>query len=251
MPEIDRRTFGRTTMDALLTFSVLETIITSDVLAADVKPITAKWLEEINTLSRDSKKNKLTQVQWQTKVEALFEKVNLPELLSYVDFKTLISKVKYPENGAKSIQAKFPQVDGLPTRLQFGHQIFAMKKGRSIVPHGHNNMATAFIVLDGSFHGRHYDRIEDQKDHVIIRPTIDRKFKAGDHSSISDDKDNIHWFKLNSDIGHVFNVRVVTNRPDGGPATGRVYVDPQGEKMSDGKILAPRMKSKDAHKKYG
>ena len=251
MAEITRRSFGRQTLDALLTFSVLEAIMTGDVLGAPIKPVAAKWLEEINMISKDTKAGKLTQVQWQAKVEQLFDQVDLPELLTYVDFKTLISKVKYPDNGAKSIQASFPEVEGLPTRLEFGHQIFAMKKGRSIVPHGHNNMATAFIVLDGKFHGRHYDRLEDQADHLLIKPTIDRIFNVGDHSSISDDNDNIHWFKLNSDIGHVFNVRILTARPKDGPATGRVYVDPDGEQLSGGRIRAPRLGSDEAHRKYG
>ena len=62
----------------------------------------------------------------------------------------------------------------MPTRLVFGHQLFALQKDRSVVPHGHDNMATAFLVLDGAFHGRHYDRLEDDKTHMILRPTIDR-----------------------------------------------------------------------------
>ncbi len=59
-------------------------------------------------------------------------------------------------------------------------------KGRSIVPHGHNNMATAFDVLKGEFHGRHFERVED----MVIEPTIDRKFGPAEASTISDYKDN-------------------------------------------------------------
>ena len=38
----------------------------------------------------------------------------------------------------------------------FGKQIFALKKDRSVVPHGHDNMCTGFIILRGSFSGKHY-----------------------------------------------------------------------------------------------
>ena len=70
-----------------------------------------------------------------------------------------------------------------------------------MVPHGHNNMATAFIILKGDFHGRHYDRLEDEQDHVIIRSTIDKQFGPGGFSTISDFKDNVHWFKATSEPG--------------------------------------------------
>src|SRR5438874_1237195 len=82
--------------------------------------------------------------------------------------------------------------------LIFGRQIFAMARGRSVVPHGHDNMATGFLVLKGTLRGRHYDRVEDHKDHYLIRPTIDRSFKPGEYSTVSDHKDNVHWFTAES-----------------------------------------------------
>ena len=97
-----------------------------------------------------------------------------------------------------------------------------MKKGRSVVPHGHDNMATGFLVLKGKFRGRHYDRVEDRSDHYIIRPTIDRVFKPGEFSTISDHKDNIHWFTAEDEAGFIFNVHVVETNPENGKRPGRV-----------------------------
>src|SRR5206468_4696834 len=111
-------------------------------------------------------------------------------------------------------------------------------KGRSVVPHGHNNMATAFLILKGDLHGRHYDRLEDQKEHVLIKPTIDRPFKPGECSTVSDYKDNVHWFQATSESAFIFNIHVLNVRPDSGEATGRVYLDPNGEKLKDGLIRA-------------
>ncbi len=113
-------------------------------------------------------------------------------LLKTLDFDRLAPGVNFPAKGAKSLPVDFSHVGGLPVKLPFGGQIFAMGKGRSVVPHGHDNMATGFLVLKGNFRGRHYDRIEDHADHYIIRPTIDREFQPGEFSTISDHKDNVH-----------------------------------------------------------
>jgi hypothetical protein len=111
-------------------------------------------------------------------------------------------------------------------------------------------MATAFLVLRGEFHGRHYDRVEDHKDHMIIRPTIDRGFEPGDYSTVSDHKDNVHWFTANSETGFIFNIHVLNVDPTA-KKNGRVYVDPNGEKLSDDRIKAPKIKSAEAFNKFG
>ena len=196
---INRRQFGRTSLEALLAYSLLETLFTHPAVAAESVPDAAvKWLKEVNTLAADVKEQRLKQVDWQKNVEELFRQIELPDLLSVLQFDALTKSAKLLDHGALSLKPKFPKVEGLSDQLVFGRQIFAMKKGGSVIPHGHNNMATAFLVLKGELHGRHYDRIEDQAEHLLIKPTIDRGFKPGETSSVSDFKDNIHWFKATS-----------------------------------------------------
>src|SRR6185369_2439827 len=103
--------------------------------------------------------------------EELLTQVNMDDLLSLIDFDRLTSNVSFAERGERSLKLSFPKVEGLHTELSFGKQIFALKKGRSVVPHGHNNMATAFLILKGDLRGRHYDRVQDETDHILIRPT--------------------------------------------------------------------------------
>ena len=98
-------------------------------------------------------------------------------------------------------------------------------------------MATAFLILKGNFRGRHYDRLEDEAEHMIIRPTIDRSFAAGEHSTVSDYKDNVHWFTATSEQAFIFNIHVMNVDPDK-KNTGRVYIDPNGEKLR-GNASAP------------
>jgi hypothetical protein len=93
--------------------------------------------------------------------------------------------------------------------------------------------------------------LEDNDETMVIRPTIDKKFGPGGHSSISDDKDNVHWFKTISDTGFIFNIHVYNVIRRKGIKTGRVYIDPDGEQLSTGRILAKKISSQEAHKKYG
>jgi hypothetical protein len=120
-----------------------------------------------------------------------------------------------------------------------------------VVPHGHDNMCTGFIVLRGDFRGRHYERVEDNKDHYLIKPTIDRTFKPGECSTISDHKDNVHWFVAQSETGFIFNIHVSGYNPENKKNASRVYIDPEGEKTSSGLIVAKKISSAECHKKYG
>ena len=167
--------------------------------------------------------------------------MDLPALLKTLDFDRMAAGVNFPAHGARSLPVDFKNVSGLPTSLVFGRQIFAMSKGRSVVPHGHDNMATGFLILKGTFRGRHYDRVEDHKDHYIIRPTIDRTFTPGECSTISDHKDNVHWFTAESDTAFIFNIHVNDTDPGNPKRPGRVYVDPLGEKLAGGLVKAPKI----------
>jgi hypothetical protein len=247
---MDRRAFGKQTLGSLLTFSLLESVMQSTALADAVRPIAAKWLAEVNQISRDLKGAKMKDLEWQQQVESLFSHVNVTEFLSYVDFAKLTADMKFRERGERSFEATFPKVEGLPTELVFGHQMFALQKDRSVVPHGHNNMATAFLILQGEFQGKHYDRLDETDDHMIIRPTIDRTFTVGECSTVSDHKDNVHWFKATSDTAYIFNIHVMNVDPSI-KRSGRVYIDPNGEKLESGLIRAEKLQSADAIKRYG
>jgi hypothetical protein len=248
MNTISRREFQQKTLGSLLTYSLLETLFAGGAFAEEVKPIAARWLAEINTLSSDLKGKKLEQVEWQAKVEELFTHVEVPELLTFIDFQKLKTFVKPKERGEQALRANLPRVEGLPTELVFGHQVFALTKGRSVPPHGHDNMATAFLILQGNFQGRHYDRLEDEPQHMIVRPTIDRRFGPGEYSTVSEFKDNVHWFEALSDEAFIFNIHVMGLHAG---RSQRLYIDPNGEKLSDNRIRAPKIDHAKANELYG
>ena len=251
MAQETRRDFNRKMLGSLMTFGLLETLYTQNLFADAVKPVVDKWVLDLQTLGQDLKDQKLKDIDFQAKLEELYKKVDLPELLKYLELDRVTKNLKYPEKGAASLGVDLSKVEGLPGKLVFGRQIFAMKKGRSVVPHGHDNMCTGFLVLRGDFIGKHYDRLDDQPSHYLIKPTIDRTFKPGETSTVSDHKDNVHWFKAESETGFIFNIHINGYNPENLKTSARVYVDPDGEKVKGGLIVAKKISSAECHKKYG
>ena len=104
-------------------------------------------------------------------------------------------------------------------------------------------------VLNASLEFEKSRNLDEDKKTMIVRPTIDRKFRPGEFSTISDDRDNVHWFKATSESGFLFNFHVLGVTP--GRRTGRVYVDPNGEKLSDDRVRVRKIKAPEAYKLFG
>jgi hypothetical protein len=247
---VSRRDFHRQALGSLVAYGLIESLFNRDLLAADVKPEVGRWLLDLHELGQDLKGQKLKDTEFQAKLEELYGRVDLPALLKRIDFDKIAETTKFPDNGAGNLGFDLGKIEGVK-QLSFGKQIFTMKKGRSVVPHGHDNMCTGFLILRGDFQGRHYDRVEDNKDHYLIKPTIDRAFKPGETSTVSDHKDNVHWFTATGETGFIFNIHVIGYDPTIKKPANRVYVDPDGEKVQGGLIKAMKMSSSECHKKYG
>jgi hypothetical protein len=251
MPIETRREFTRHALQSLTALALIEGLGAHRLFGADVQPIVDEWFKELDSISRDVHDRRTKDVEFQKALEGLYGRVDLPALLKTLDFDRMAAGVNFPALGARSLPVDFKNVSGLPTSLVFGRQIFAMSKGRSVIPHGHDNMATGFLILKGTLRGRHYDRIEDHKDHYIVRPTIDRTFTPGQCSTISDHKDNVHWFQAESDSAFIFNIHVNDTDPGNPKRPGRVYVDPLGEKLAGGLVKAPKISYGKANQMYG
>jgi hypothetical protein len=61
----------------------------------------------------------------------------------------------------------------------------------------------------------------------------------------------VHWFLALDEPAFIFNIHVMGINPDNTEPTGRIYLDPNGEKLKGGLIRAKRIESDDAHKLYG
>jgi hypothetical protein len=247
-----RREFAGDALRSLTAVVLIEGLWSRRLLGDDVRPIVDHWFKELEAISRDVHDHRVKDVEFQESLERLYRRVDLASLLKTIDFDRLAAGASFPAKGARSLPVDFAHVGGLSVKTAFGRQIFAMAKGRSVVPHGHNNMATGFLVLKGDFRGRHYDRVEDHSDHYIIKPTIDRTFRPGEFSTISDHRDNVHWFtNVLKEPAFLFNIHVTHTDLGNTRNPGRVYVDPNGEKLSGGLIKAPKITYGKANQLYG
>ena len=76
-----RRAFNGKLLGSLLTFGLVETLLTRDLLAADAKPLIGKWVVELSELCQSVKEHKVKDTDWQAKIEELYKRCDLPELV--------------------------------------------------------------------------------------------------------------------------------------------------------------------------
>jgi hypothetical protein len=206
------------------------------------------WLSELDKMCRDLGRKTLTQVEWQDAIVGLFRRIDRTELVRKIDLDRLVADTRLPPDRAETKRFRLPGVEGQP---RFGTQIFALGRGRAIVPHGHRNMVSMHYVLGGDFHVRHFDRGDEQDGRFPLRPTIDKRFSPGDASTISDQRDNVHWFVCESERGYTLDVVVDALEPGRAPYE-ILYLDPdRAERRGDGTLRARRIHVEDAFRRYG
>src|SRR5262249_33497292 len=134
-------------------------------------------------------------------------------------------------------------------------RVFGLRRGGAVIPHVHNHMASAHLVISGSFHARTGDRVEDLADAVRLRPTRDGVINVGDIITMSDSRNNHHWLVAETDRAMTFDVGVVdlvaerewtltANR------YSMIFVDADQRPERDGSILAPVMTFEQCAAKY-
>lgn len=248
--DASRRQFCSTLLGSVAAHALLSSCAaTPQVVSSRVEPIVKHWALELNEYCADLKIAKLSQTNWQAALETLFGQIDLPELLKFIDFDSLRNGLQYPDLGVATANVTLPKLDGLPEDVVFLKKIFGMKRDRAIIPHGHSNMASGHLILEGEFDLRHFEKVDQTKQHLTIRPTIERKAAAGSFSSISDERDNVHWFVATSEYAYTFDVIMLD-------LSGKRYdihnLDiERAEKRSNGELRAPIIDVQAALKKYG
>lgn len=215
---------------------------------------TRRWLRPLAQLCRDLKAGTLTAEAWQDGIARLWASTDLTELLKDLDLDRLLAGLELPEGlaGVRDVPLAAPA--GLPVR--FGHKVFALRRGAAVVPHAHNNMVSAHLVVQGTFHVRTFQRLRDEDGALILEPSIDRTFRAGEVLTMSDTRDNVHWLVATSERACTFDTPVSELSPGKRYATaanrwGMIHVDPSARPGGDGTLRAPVITFEEAIRRFG
>ncbi len=247
-----RREFVWQGLSALTTYALLKTLAVNGLFASPIRPSLNSWISGLNEICGDMRRDSLSLVEWQQQVESLLQRVPLSDLVSFIDLDGLSRSLELPNLGAAARPVDFPKLEGVPRDLLFFKKIFGLRKNRAIIPHGHRNMVSAHLVLEGEFELRHYDKIAEDDETMVIEPTIHATVGPGEASSISDEKNNVHWFRTLSDRAFTFDMIVTNIDPDYPRAYDVDNIDPLGaEELPGGRLRAKKLAVDEALKAYG
>jgi len=235
---IDRRAALAGT-GAFAAFALLEAVAGARALAARPSLSAKRWLEEQEAIARALLAGRLRPLGWQAAVERLGAAVDREELLAQTDFDRLRATFDFADGMPAKRFVRFPDEPGTP-KLSYGLAFFGFRKGQVITPHGHRNMVSAHLAVAGAFRARTFDRVRDEPGALILRPASDARMRTGETSTMSAERQNIHWFVAEEDDAATLDV-VVDNLDPGAPAPYAIdLVDPDGgERLGDGTIRAP------------
>ena len=234
----------------------------SDFAFADKLPPSLKiedWLDRLYENAQQLGDKKISGLRWQEAMEVLYGEVPIPELKHRLDFASLQKQILDsigPERGElfRRIDLQGDVEEGADDQENHRSLIIKVahiKKGRSIPPHGHSNMASAFLCISGEFAVRQYDKIEDSEDNMVLRQTVDDSAAGvGTWSSISDYRNNVHWLTANTDDCYLFTSKLI-GLETGRPLHGRINVDvKRAESLGSDTIRAPKISFKEAAERY-
>lgn len=241
---INRRAF----FSAFASAVALQALRASTGLSATPRALD-RWAQDVADLNRELAAEKISQLQWQDRIAALDTGVDLAELRRCLDFDRLTKAMEFPTLLAETVDPKFPStivVAGIERRWFV--RFFGLRKGGAVIPHVHDNMVSAHLVMEGRFHARTFDRVKDlpDKKSVLLHAKLDRSIAPGEAITMSDDRDNGHWLVAERDRSFTFDVGVLslsTSRTYGLTANeySMIFVDPTGTPDANGLVRAPTM----------
>ena len=209
-----------------------------------------EWIDRQGELARALKSGQITPVVWMSEAERLAAEIEIDQLLAEIDASQVIAQSVPPTNDPRKHSVKFLDESGMPRKLGYGSALFKFEPDNVITPHGHRHMVSSHLVVGGSFRVRNFDRLRDEGNAMIIKPTRDYVARTGDLSAMSSDQDNIHWFVPQGGPATTFDV-IISGLDVDMPDYEIEAVDPiAAEVLADGSLRAPKIGFEEASAKY-
>ncbi|MCC9606431.1 hypothetical protein LOC68_17895 [Blastopirellula sp. JC732] len=250
----------RQSLQALGIAALGMTLLRSDQLFAGEVEM-SQWLTRLYDNADRLGQDRISGLQWQEVMDQIYADVPMDSLKRRLQFDSLCTRIMDEigsDRGELFHTINLP-ISGAPTDLevrQEAHQtlitkVAHIKKGRSIPPHGHSNMASAFLCISGDFEVRQYDKLEDQPEHLVLRQTeYQTSAGPGTWSSISDYRNNVHWLTAKTDDCFLFTCKMI-GIEQGRKLNGRINVDVlRAAQLGTGVMRAPKITHQEAAELY-
>jgi hypothetical protein len=210
----------------------------------------SRWIARQDEMARALAKGEMTPLAWGEEVHKLAHELDVAQL------KAEIARARSAPAGEPFMRdpvkrnIHFIDEHGEPRRVAYGAATFSFTPANVITPHAHKHMASAHMVIEGRVRIRTFDRVRDEANGLVIRPSGDRVSGVGEAAAMTSAKDNIHWFAPRSDRAETFDV--IVSDLDPGQASYLIQpVDPLGgEHLADGSIRTPVLSFEESMRRY-
>lgn len=218
----------------------------------------APWLADLHKNAGRLRDKSISSLNWQEAMDVLYAEAPIEGLKHHLGFDRLRREILdriSPSRGELfhrvALSGRTSAVGGKEPHSTLITKVAHIKKGRSIPPHGHSNMTSAFLCISGEFSVRLYDKLEETADEMVLRQTVDKKCAGvGTWSSISDYRDNVHWLTAETDDCFLFTCKLI-GVETGRPLQGRINVDlHRSHSLGNTTMRAPKITSKEAAELY-
>lgn len=241
----------RAQMTAMFSAFVAVALASEVSAARPLRRIAARdWIDRQSELARALRQGQVTPGNWMTEVGRLAREIDVAELMATVNQAQVGAFSLSTTNDPRKRSVRFIDASGAPRRLGYAAALFDFAPANVITPHGHRHMVSSHLVVGGKLRVRNFDRLRDEGNAMVIRPTRDAIARVGDLSAMSSERDNIHWFVPQGGPARTFDV-VVAGLDAGQPDHDIKAIDPLGgRRLRDGSIVAPILSFEDASAKY-
>lgn len=217
MNSINRRQALKLGSASMLAVSLLNHMSQITRLPENIQSRLQPWKRRLAEAAADLGQGRISGLQWQQNMDRIYRDAPIAELLKMISFDDLRSSMLQSDlqgRGEVFVDIPIPGIADAASRPEPGRVLISklayIEKGRHIPPHGHSNMASAFLCVSGEFDVRLYDRLEETEDSMIVRKTAEQgKAGVGTWSSISDYRDNVHWLTARSENCFLFTCKVI------------------------------------------